>query len=441
MLSDGEFNQAFASFSRRENLPSSLSSAEWESVPSEIRDRAFFMAKVMDAEILQRFRDGVNDIMEGRTGQVTAEKEIFMWLEDRGYKPPDGKAGGLEDLSSLDRINVVLRTNLALASNHAAWARSQTSIKAFPCKELFRISQRMEPRDWDFTWNQAKSELAHIPGVHPTLKIALLNHPIWWKISRFDTPYPVFDYGSGMTTRAISRTKAIELGFKLDPNDPMQKPIYRSVNDALEVTPQVSDPKFRESLKDKLGRFAEEDENGKIIFTDPDGSKKYTAKKLSEVWGKPAPAGYDRLAQKDALEAWKDGFDEESQEERIILRRLFDRIENEDESMRDLWRISQLSSKDSKRILEGIEKGGLNIPGNVSGWSWSDTLPISSLVNDASSWSVIMQIKGASKAIDIRALRTDKPGFITVGGTQFKVVELSKDDLMKNITIKLEEIK
>ena len=84
MATDGDFNQAFASFARRENLPAALTSEEWSTVPSEIRERAFFMSRVTDAEILQRFREGVEDMLTGRKGQTTVEKELFMWLGARG---------------------------------------------------------------------------------------------------------------------------------------------------------------------------------------------------------------------------------------------------------------------------------------------------------------------------------------------------------------------
>lgn len=69
-MPDGAFNQAFASLARRENLPATLTSAEWSTVPADIRQRAFFMSRVTEAEILQRFRDGVDEVTAGRKGEV-----------------------------------------------------------------------------------------------------------------------------------------------------------------------------------------------------------------------------------------------------------------------------------------------------------------------------------------------------------------------------------
>jgi len=306
-MADGDFNQAFQSFSRRENLPAMLTSEEWSSVPSEIRERAFFMSKVTDPEILQRFREGADDVIAGRKGLVTVEKEISFWLRDRGYKPPEGKAGGLEDLSSLPRIMVVLQTNMDMARGHASWVRSQTGIRAFPCRRFIRIEQREVPRDWETRWAEAKAATADIPGVHPTEKVALVNHPIWKVLSAFGNPYAPYDWGSGMGDEPVSRPDALAMGFKLDPNnDPMQQPQFRSMNEGLEVTPEISDPVMKDALEDKLGRFGEWD-GEKMVFTDPDGTKKYPAAKLVELWAKPAPTGYDILTQRDALAEWSGG--------------------------------------------------------------------------------------------------------------------------------------
>lgn len=438
MATDGDFNQAFASFARRENLPAALTSEEWSSVPSEIRERAFFMSRVTDAEILQRFRDGAEDILEQRKGQVTVEKEIHMWLQDRGYEPPPGKDGGLEDLSSLDRINVVLRTNVSMARGHASWARKQTAIRAMPCQRLLRISKREEPRDWDAIWSEAKAELDLIPGIHPTEKVALLNHPIWRKISRFDNPYPPFDFGSGMGVEGVSRSESKEMGFQLDPNnDPMQQPQYRSMNEALEVTPQVSDADIKKTLEDRLGRYAEYD-GRKLIFTDPDGTKPYTADKLAEIWERPAPEGFDKLDQRDELEAWEDGFTPDIAERRITLRKLFGRIESAGDNPQELWRVIRLSARDAMAMIRGLSAKKITVPGDVAGWSWTDKLDTS--LQFSGQWRMVMKLTGSSKAIDIRALRPGKPGFVIVGGTEFRVEDFRRDVTSKEITVMLKEV-
>lgn len=442
MATDGDFNQAFQSFSRRENLPAALSSEEWSSVPAEIRERAFFMSKVTDPEILQRFREGAEDVIAGRKGLVTVEKEISFWLKDYGYKPPEGKAGGLEDLSSLPRIMVVLRTNMDMARGHADWVRKQTAIRAFPCRRFIRIEEREVPRDWETRWNEAKAETADVPGVHPTEKVALTNHPIWRKLSRFDQPYAPYDWGSGMGDESVSRTDALKLGFKLDPNnDPMQQPIYKSMNEGLEATPEISDPVMKQAMADKLGRFGEWD-GEKMVFTDPDGTKKYPAAKLVELWAKPAPPGYDTLTQRDALSEWSGGIIPDPSDARVILRKLFDRIEtSEIDRPADLWRVIKLSASDVVELVRGLAGKAFRIPPNVAGWDWTaspeEALRMSGDIGQG--WRVAIRVQGVSKAVDIRSLRPGKPGFVYLGGTEFQVSGFAQDVTSRTVSITLSE--
>ncbi len=439
MVNDEDFNQAFASFARRENLPAAMSSEEWSTVPSDIRERAFFMSKVSDFEILQRFRDGVEDVIAGRKGADLVEKEIHAWLGDKGYQPPDGKAGGLEDLSSLARINVVIRTNVDMAKGNASWVSSQTAIRVFPCQELIRVSQREVPREWETIWAEARDKLKDIPGVHPTLMIALLNHPIWREISRFDQPYPPFDFGSGMGVRPIIRSDAKALGFDLDPNnDPMQQPLYRTMNDGLEVTPQVRDSDLRQSLSDRLGRFAEWD-GDKLVHTDPDGSKKYPAEKMAEIWQRPAPAGFDRLEQKAALDSWDGGETPDDQKARIKLRQLFDRIETP-EQPGELWRVTSLPTANAADFIRGLNSKTFQIPGDVAGWAWAKTAKeAQAMIPNSGGWILSILIQGVKRAIDVRALRPGKAGFVYVGGSKFKVIDFKQFAAAKRIEITLAE--
>lgn len=438
MATDGDFNQAFASFARRENLPAALTSEEWSTVPAEIRERAFFMSRVTDAEILQRFREGVEDILQGRKGQTTVEKELFMWLGARGYQPPEGLEGSLQDLSSLDRINVVLRTNVAMARGHASWVRSQTGIRVMPCQRLYRGSPRVEPRDWDYRWALAKEKTADVPGVHETQHVALLNHPIWRELSRFNNPYPPYDFNSGMAVKAVGRDEALQLGFILDPdNDPMQQPIHISMNEGLEVTPQVTDPMLRGALADRLGRFGEWD-GDKLIFTDPDGTRKYPAAKLVEIWAKPAPPEYDILTQKDALGRWKGGSEPDSMEDRVTLRKLFERIITS-ETPGELWRAVVLSAADVVALVRGLASRIFRVPPNVAGWEMAATpdeaMSMANIAGDG--WTVLIRVTGSDKAVDIRALRPGRPGFVLLGGTEFKVSEFHQDVAMRVVSITL----
>jgi hypothetical protein len=453
MDSQDQFTQAFRSFSRRENLPAALTSDQWADIPREIRERAFFMSRVTDAEILQRFRDGADDVISGRKGTEAVEKELWFYLREVGYKPAEGKAGGLEDLSSAVRIRTVLDTNLAMARGHAQWVKKQTLIDVYPFQRLVRISQRDEKRNWPAIWAQAMEELgdateAIMTGEPDPLAgdpldtvvcLAPLNDPIWIAISVFEQPYPPYDWGSGVGVTAADRAEGERHGFKLKPEDLRLEPVVRSMNEGLEATPQVTDPVLKEALQERLGRFGEW--NGeKMVFTDPDGTRPMTAEKLASVWAKPAPEGYDILTQRDALKEWDGGVTPDAPEARITLRKLFDRIDTP-EPPAEVWRAFTIDPAEAVGMIRGLARKTLTVPPNVAGWDWTlkPAEALARIKRPDEGWSVLVNVKGSTKAKDLSALRPGSPGFVYVGGTEFRVVNFTQDVRSRRITITLEE--
>lgn len=198
MATDGNYNQALASFSRKQIVAVSMTMEEWLKVPPDVRMGCFFMAGVSDRKILERFHLATHQVIANEKDINTADKELSMWLDEYGYRCPEGKLGTFDDLSSIERIGFELRSNTMMAAGHAHWVRSQVGIRIYPAQRFIRISERMEPRDWETRWALAKAETANVPGVHPTEKVALLNHPIWVALSVFGYPWPPFDFGSGM---------------------------------------------------------------------------------------------------------------------------------------------------------------------------------------------------------------------------------------------------
>lgn len=441
MGAEEDYNQAFQSFARRVNLPAELSSEEWTSVPREIRERSFFMARVTDAEILQRFRDGVEDVIAGRKGTVEVEKELSYFLRDRGYQPDPNEVGTLKDLSSVKRIMVVLNTNRDMARGHAQWVRAQLRLKTYPARELIRVSNRKEPRDWEEIWRTAREKLKDIPGVHPTRMIALVNHPIWEEISDFHQPYPPFKFGSGMGTRPVPIEEARELGLVPPKGEPVPEsvkeqlePKHRSLNEGLEATPDVQDTVLKDALAERLGRFGEWD-GEKMIFTDPDGSRRHTAEKLASIWAKPAPEGYDTLTQKDALDAWDGGATPDEAQARVDLRRLFDRIDTPARPL-EVFRSFELDAEQAVSLIRGLAAKRLSVPVSVAGWDWSEKIALGPVKEGA--WRVVLQVSDAKGVIDISALRPGKPGFVYVAGTEFRVTHFLQDVRTRLITISLE---
>ncbi|HRQ89183.1 MAG TPA: hypothetical protein PLA50_10310, partial [Bacteroidia bacterium] len=133
-----------------------MRTAEWSHVPLEIRERAFFMAAVEDAEILALFQRESRAIAAGESSNDESMRRIRTALEAMGYQPEAGEEGTIHDLRSLRRMRVVLDTNVEMARGHAMWVRAQGSILAFPAWRYIRAAHREVPRDWPGRWAAAR---------------------------------------------------------------------------------------------------------------------------------------------------------------------------------------------------------------------------------------------------------------------------------------------
>lgn len=225
------FFEAIVKHLSRVETPSPRTAEQWAQVPRDIRERAFFSAQVTNTRHLQKLKDQVADILAPRTDidpggkrvtrgldLATARLEIKQMLESIGYDP-GVKRGTIEDLSSDQRINLQITQNTESAQGFGNFLQSTETgaIDAYPAQELFRAEDRMEPRDWPERWQEAGGQL------FGDRMIALKEDPIWESISRFDAPYPPFDYNSGMWVRDVARSEAEDLGLLL-PGQPANPP-------------------------------------------------------------------------------------------------------------------------------------------------------------------------------------------------------------------------
>ena len=251
------FEAALDRIQRQSTLPTSAGTSDLATLPADVRERAFFSARVMDAQVLQRFKDLLDRaigsgsraadgsyIPGSAVNLATFRVEAKDLLHSMTYQPEAGKEGTLQDLSSDSRLEVIYRTNLEMAQGYGAWIQQQdpASLDAYPAQELYRLESRLNRRPWGQIWNDAISQLGRgntsaIPADMPYAEdgmFALVNDPIWIHISRFDLPYPPFDFGSGMWVRDIDRLQAEELGL-LPPGGPAPDPEQRSFNADLQA--------------------------------------------------------------------------------------------------------------------------------------------------------------------------------------------------------------
>lgn len=251
------FREAMQANEVRTLLPTDLDSAWLAELEPEILIRARFSAKVRSAEHLSVLDDAVNDITAGKIDFATAKLRLHQFLKRSGYRPDPEHEGGLQDFSSDKRIDLQLRVNVQQGQGYGAWIQGQDAdlLDAFPAQEFLRVEGRAKPReDWPERWIAAGGPKT---SAWPRM-IALKDDPCWVNLSRFGTPYPPFDFGSGKGVRNIPRREAEALG--LITRDQIPQPQDLGFNDDLQATPAVRSQLLRSALEATgVGRF---DKNG-----------------------------------------------------------------------------------------------------------------------------------------------------------------------------------
>lgn len=216
---------AIEEFAAKTEIPSWARTADWDKVPAALRRRAFFSAALEDARALSAGRKAVADLLQGvsKDGKIyrrdTAITELRRMMQERGLDT--GAPDALTNPAAEARIKLVIDTNRAQAQGYARFKRSSTggAMLAFPAQELIRVRNSKERRDWQARWTATGGKLAN------GRMIALKTDPIWTALSRFGTPYPPFDFNSGMGVKDISRREALALGVMSEDWQPDRDPV------------------------------------------------------------------------------------------------------------------------------------------------------------------------------------------------------------------------
>src|ERR1700686_2309061 len=230
---------AVAAIQAKTPVGSPLNTEGWSNVPLALRESAQFSARVESMRLLQRVQDRIENAVgmlrregmgkDGGEGAFqTREKfvaELQQIARDEGLDPLNfgepGLAGGLQDITSVRRLNLVYDIQTENAHEYAKWKMDQDPdvLNAYPAQEFIRVSPRLHPRlDWKARWLEAGGRAGRM--------VALKTDPVWIALSVFGRPWPPFDYGSGMGLRDISRREAVALGVmkKGEKVKPIDKP-------------------------------------------------------------------------------------------------------------------------------------------------------------------------------------------------------------------------
>ncbi len=208
---------------------SDIPSKEWSRVQAGLRERAFFSAHITKLRILEELRKETSNVASGEKSASEVRRDIRKYLEKAGYTPDPGDEGTIKDLFSRARLDVIIKTNVDQARGWAQHLEATTAgaLKAFPAYELVRVEEREQPRDWAAKWAAAGGQF------YGSRMIALKTDSIWTRISRFDNPYPPFDYNSGMGVADVSRSECLALGVISEDDEPQTPPPRTSFNNNL----------------------------------------------------------------------------------------------------------------------------------------------------------------------------------------------------------------
>jgi hypothetical protein len=269
-FSSQPFIEALQRLQGQSLLPTSAGTYDLEQLPADLRERAFAMARVVNADILQQAYDLVtrgvgggardangNYVPGSSVNLATFRLEMKNYLQSISYQPDPDQEGTLKDLSSDKRLEVIFKTNVQMAQGYGAYIQQQdpAALDAWPAQELYRLEDRQEKRPWGQRWNDAIQELGRsntsaIPVADPYADsgmFALVNDQIWETISRFGLPYPPFDFGSGMWVRDISRLEAENMGL-LAPGDDAPDPAIKPFNEDVQAVVSDLAPALQEAL-------------------------------------------------------------------------------------------------------------------------------------------------------------------------------------------------
>lgn len=262
-----KFEEAIQSAELKSILPTSLNSEWLQRLRPQWRERARFSARMANVDFLQRMDDLILKILtpvtvERSPGEFVVEGmdyaearlELKRTLESIEYKAPPGKEGTIEDISSDQRLNLIIDHNVKSAQNYGYWQQGQDPIllDEWPAQELYREEFREEPRNWRDRWTQAASasgdKIAASVWRRTGRFIARKDSGIWRALSRFGTPYPPFDFNSGMGIKDVDRDEAERLGV-IKPSETVT-PQDRGFNQDLKMSTEVRSEALKKAIID-----------------------------------------------------------------------------------------------------------------------------------------------------------------------------------------------
>lgn len=245
-------------------VTSPLRTDGWERVALDLRDRAQFSAGIESIRIMTFIQQRLEDVLShARTPEGTLRdrsefvRDMMSMAREEGALGP-GQRGTLADASSEARAELIYRQQTSQAYGYANWQAGQdtAALESAPAQELIRLEERRVKRVWHERWRAAGGTI--YPGAgqfgdgREGRLIALKTDPVWARLSRFGSPWPPYDFNSGVWVEDVFRDEAEALGL-IEPGAPAPEPVIESFNKTLEADVTWIPEKERKWLVESFG--------------------------------------------------------------------------------------------------------------------------------------------------------------------------------------------
>ncbi len=255
--------EAVAFVKNKVPVGSTLDTAGWQRVPQELRDNAFFSAKIEDGRFVAEMHHWLGEYLAGartevvlpdgtRTTMLTAAGRAQFVQDFRrqaqrmgldALVPPE-KRGGLEDITSERRLGLIFDVQTESAYGYGDWLQGMDPdvLNEFPAWRFIRVGEPQAPRP---------VHQAHVNEVR--LKTDL---PFWLAMNDpsfggFNRPFSPWGFGSLMDTEDVDRGEAEALGL-LQPGQRLE-PATRDFNEGLKASVRNLDDRTLNWLRRELG--------------------------------------------------------------------------------------------------------------------------------------------------------------------------------------------
>jgi hypothetical protein len=232
---------AFVKAQARGILPTSLDTAGLRELTAQARLASAFTARGTSRIFATMIKRVIDAIVSGEIDEASAVGTLFETIQATGYTPeggfptmpgdaaepvPPAVAGTIQDLSTLRRLNLIVRTQTQINVGAGQQYRFNTPdrLEAAPGVELVRVLTHIEQRDWESRWQISGGRIYPHKGSVRVVRsetgmICLKGDPVLGELGAsanfpdaLDIDHGPFVFNGGVGLREVKRDRCEALG-------------------------------------------------------------------------------------------------------------------------------------------------------------------------------------------------------------------------------------